>query len=96
VTFLDRTGITQIRPLLYCGEGMVRNAALRHELPIVHNPCPADGNTRRQEVKELIERLRKDYPNLKDYVFGAMQRLPLPEWGPKEYKRRPLSEEDPK
>jgi cell division protease FtsH len=49
-----------------------------------------------KEVKELIERLRKDYPNLKDYVFGAMQRLPLPEWGPKEYKRRPLSEEDPK
>ena len=96
VTFLDRTGVTQIRPLLYCGEGMVRNAAIRHELPIVHNPCPADGNTRRQEVKELIERLRKDYPNLKDYVFGAMQRLPLPEWGPKEYKRRPLSEEDPK
>ena len=96
VTYLDRTGITQIRPLLYCGEGMVRNAAVRHELPIVHNPCPADGNTRRQEVKELIEHLRKDYPNLKDYVFGAMQRLPLPEWGPKEYKRRPLSEEDPK
>lgn len=96
VTYLDRTGITQIRPLLYCGEGMVRNAALRHQLPIVHNPCPADGNTRRQEVKELVERLRKDYPNLKDYVFGAMQRLPLPEWQPKEYKRRPLSEEEPK
>ena len=96
VTFLDRTGITQIRPLLYCGEGMVRNAAIRHELPIVHNPCPADGNTRRQEVKELVGRLRKDYPNLKDYVFGAMQRLPLPEWGPREYRRRPLSEEEPK
>ena len=96
VTFLDRTGITQIRPLLYCGEGMVRNAALRHQLPIVQNPCPADGNTRRQEVKELVERLRKDYPNLKDYVFGAMQRLPLPEWGPREYRRRPLPEEEPK
>ncbi|MDD6160762.1 MAG: tRNA 2-thiocytidine biosynthesis TtcA family protein [Oscillospiraceae bacterium] len=96
VTYLDRTGITQIRPLLYCGEGMVRNAALRHELPIVHNPCPADGNTRRQEVKELIYRLREDYPNLKDYVFGAMQRLPLPEWAPVEHKRRPPSNEEPK
>ena len=81
VTYLDRTGITQIRPLLYCGEGMVRGAALRHGLPVVHNPCPADGNTRRQEVKELVARLGKDYPKLKDYVFGAMQRLPLPEWG---------------
>jgi tRNA 2-thiocytidine biosynthesis protein TtcA len=96
VTYLDRTEITQIRPLLYCGEGMIRNAALRHGLPIVHNPCVADGNTRRQEVKELIADLSKTYPRLKDYVFGAMQRLPLPEWGPREYRRRPLSDEEPK
>ena len=82
VTYLDRMGITQIRPLLYCGEGMVRGAAKRHNLPVVHNPCPADGNTRRQEVKELVARLSRDYPRLKDYVFGSMQRLPLPQWGP--------------
>lgn len=87
VTYLDRTGITQIRPLLYCGEGTLRNAAARYNLPVVHNPCPADGNTRRQEVKELVARLSKDYPKLKDYVFGAMQRLPLPEWGPVENSR---------
>lgn len=93
VTDLDRTGIIQIRPLLYCGEGMIRNAALRHQLPVVHNPCPADGSTRRQEVKELVAQLSKQYPRLKDYVFGAMQRLPLPAWKPREYRRRPLSEE---
>ena len=96
MTYLDRMGITQIRPLLYCGEGMVRGAAKRHNLPIVHNPCPADGNTRRQEVKELVAELSKTYPNLKNYVFGAMQRLPLPEWGPREYRRRPLAEEPTK
>ena len=89
VTYLDRTGVTQIRPLLYCGEGLVRNAAARNNLPVVHNPCPANGNTRRQEVKELIASLSGQYPKLKDYVFGAMQRLPLPEWGPVEHRRRP-------
>ena len=82
VTYLDCMDITQIRPLLYCGEGMVRGAAKRYSLPVVHNPCPADGNTRRQEVKELVAKLSKDYPRLKNYVFGSMQRLPLPEWGP--------------
>ena len=87
VTYLDRTGITQIRPLLYCGEGVLRNAAARYHLPVVHNPCPADGATRRQEVKELVAKLSRDYPKLKDYVFGAMQRLPLPEWGPVENSR---------
>lgn len=96
VTYLDRMGITQIRPLLYCGEGMVRGAAQRHNLPIVKNPCPADGHTRRQEVKELVAELSKTYPNLKNYVFGAMQRLPLPEWGPREYRRRPLAEQPTK
>ena len=94
VTWLDRTGITQIRPLLYCGEGMIRNAALKYGLPIVKNPCPADGYTRRQEVKELVAELSRTYPRLKDYVFGAMQRLPLPEWGPLEHRRRPLPEEE--
>ena len=48
---------------------------------MVFNPCPADGNTKRQEVKELIKSLDKQYPGLKSRVFGAMQGLPLPAWG---------------
>ena len=93
VTYLDRTGITQIRPLLYCGEGMLRNAAKRGRLPVVFNPCPADGNTKRQEIKELIRALDGRYPGLKNRVFGAMQILPLPEWGPVEHRRVPLPED---
>ncbi len=89
VTYLDRTGITQIRPLLYCGEGFVRNTAQRLELPIVQNTCPADGFTQRQEVKELIESLSGKYPRLKDYVFRAMQAYPLPEWKPNSSRRVP-------
>ena len=93
VTYLDRTGITQIRPLLYCGERLIRHTAQRLDLPVVENPCPADGNTKRQEIKELVYELQGRYPELKARAFGAMQRLPLPEWGPKEHRRRPLPEE---
>ena len=93
VTFLDRTGITQIRPLLYCGEILVRHTAERLNMPVVFNPCPADGNTKRQEIKELVYELQGRYPGLKARVFGSMQRLPLPEWGPVEHRRRPLPEE---
>ena len=92
VTYLDRTGITQIRPMLYCGEQMIRHTAQRLDLPVVENPCPADGNTKRQEVKELIRTLDKQYPGLKSRVFGAMQGLPLPAWGPVEHRRVPLPE----
>ena len=93
VTFLDRTGITQIRPLLYCGENLIRHTAQRLNLPVVENPCPADGNTKRQEIKELVYELQGRYPGLKGRAFGAMQRLPLPEWGPVEHRRRPRPEE---
>lgn len=89
VTWLDRTEISQIRPLLYCGEGHIRNVAEREGLPVLFNPCPADGYTKRQEVKELIRELSERWPALKSRVFGAMQRLPLPEWGPVEHRRMP-------
>ena len=93
VTYLDRTGITQIRPMLYCGENLIRHTAQRLQLPVVENPCPANGNTKRQEIKELIYQLQGRYPGLKARTFGAMQRLPLPQWGPVEHRRRPLPEE---
>ena len=81
VTYLSRTDVTQIRPLLYVKERQVVNAAKRLELPIVENPCPANGETRRQEIKELIASLEGRYPDLKQKIFGAMQRYPLYGWG---------------
>ena len=88
VTYLDRTGVTQIRPMLYLTEGMVRRFAAEQGLPVVHNNCPADKNTKREEIKQLIVRLQKTYPDLKERVFGAMQRLPLPEWGVQPHPRQ--------
>ena len=92
VTYLDRMDITQIRPLLYVSEAMVREAAQRLQLPVVHNPCPADGATKRQEVKDLIASLQGQYPKLKEYTFAAMQRLPLPGWEVEDLRRRPRTE----
>ena len=81
VTYLDRTGVTQIRPMLYLNEQQVIHFADAQNLPVVHNPCPADKHTKRQEIKDLIYRLGADYPDIKDRIFGAMQRFPLPAWG---------------
>ena len=81
VTYLSRTGVTQIRPMLYIGEKAIGHFAERMQLPVVHNVCPADKHTKRQEVKELIVTLQEQYPDLKTKIFGSMQRLPLPKWG---------------
>ena len=87
VTYLDRSGVTQIRPLLYVQEREVRGAVKRLALPVVDNPCPANGSTKREETKELILELDKRYPNLKKKIFGAIQRYPLYGWSLEEEQR---------
>ena len=94
VTDLDRTGIIQIRPMLYIHEKTVDNFAKRMELPIIENRCPVDKTTKREEIKQLIFNLSATYPDLKERIFGAMQRLPLPEWEPKGRYNRPKDEEE--
>ena len=93
VTDLDRTGIVQIRPMLYIHEKTVDNFAVRKALPIVENRCPVDKTTKREEIKQLVFDLSKKYPDLKERIFGAMQRLPLPEWAPHGRYKRPKEQE---
>ncbi len=87
VTYLDRSRVTQIRPLLYVQEREVRGAVRRLALPVVKNPCPANGSTKREEMKELLLRLDKTYPQLKKKIFGAIQRYPLYGWSLEEEQR---------
>lgn len=93
VTNLDRTGIIQIRPMLYIHEKTVDNFAQRQGLPVIQNRCPVDKATKREEVKRLIYQLSQTYPDLKERIFGAMQRLPLPEWEPHGRYKRPREQE---
>lgn len=92
VTDLDRTGIIQIRPMLYIHEQSIQNFSKRYELPILENRCPVDKQTKREEIKKLIYDLSATYPELKERIFGAMQRFPLPEWEPKGRYKRPKDE----
>ena len=80
VTYLDRKRVTVLRPLLYVPEAMVTGVKNRLSLPVVKNPCPADGNTKRQYIKELLTRLEKDEPGLRGRLFGAVQRSDIPGW----------------
>ena len=89
VTDLARTGIVQIRPMLYIHEKTVDTFATRKQLPIIENRCPVDKTTKREEIKQLIFDLSNTYPDLKERIFGAMQRLPLPEWEPHGRYKRP-------
>ena len=80
VTYLDRSGVTQIRPLIYAGEQKIANLAKELNVPIIENPCPQDRSSKRYEIKHLLKNMCAEYPDMKSKIFGAMQRLPLPGW----------------
>jgi len=80
VTYLDRTDITVLRPMLYVKEENIRSLVETARLPIVKNPCPANGNSSREDAKVLLRELEEKYPSVKEMIFGAMKRYPLNNW----------------
>lgn len=72
-TYLSRTGITVIRPMVYLSEKHVIHMRRELALPVLGNPCPANGHTKRQEMKELLGELCKRYPNAAERMLAALQ-----------------------
>ncbi len=84
VTYLDRTDITLIRPLIYVREEDIKGFRNAYNLPVVKNLCPVDGYTKRQYVKELIESIEFETPGLKKRLFHAIQTSNIPGWNKSE------------
>lgn len=80
VTYLSRTDVTVIRPMIYINEREIKSSVKRINIPIIKNPCPADGYTQRQDMKELLKNLDIDYKGLKIRMFGALQRSGIDGW----------------
>ena len=74
VTYLSRTGLTVIRPLVYMPEKDIRYFASKAGLPTLGRLCPADGNTEREEMKKLLAELDRQHRGLKYRIFGAIRR----------------------
>ncbi len=88
VTWLDRKNIYLIRPMLYLYEYDIKSTVKRLELPVIHNPCPANGATKRQEMKELIREMGQRYDEFPEKVFGALQRSGIDGWTDTRKRRR--------
>lgn len=74
VTYLSRKDLTMIRPLIYAEEKDVRYFANRFPLPIIESPCPADKNTQRESMKNLLREIERNNKGLRHRIFGAMQK----------------------
>ena len=74
VTYLSRKDIYMIRPMIFARESDCARVVRKEKLPVVKSKCPADGNTERQEVKEMLSSLEKKYGDVRSKILGAMQR----------------------
>ena len=73
VTYLDRKDITLIRPLIFVKEkDIIYNPEIK-ELPVIKSTCPADGHTKREDMKDMMKELRKTIPELDDRILKAIQ-----------------------
>ena len=80
VTYLEKSGLTLIRPLLYMRESDVVGFTNKAALPVVKSPCPADGKTRRKYVEELLRRIDRENPGAKNRIFTAIENGWLDNW----------------
>ena len=83
ITHLDRTDLTVIRPLMYVSEADVKGFCNKYQLPVVKSPCPANGYTKRQYVKDLLRKLNQENPGVKERMFSAIVNGNIPDWTPK-------------
>lgn len=80
VSYMDRSKVTLIRPLVYAPEKYIRNFVKRNNIQIMPKACPMDGVSKREDIKELIFSLQKDIPTLRANLFGAIKRGNINGW----------------
>ncbi len=80
VTYLDRMQVTVIRPLMYMNEVDVIGFVNKNNIPVVKSPCPADGHTKREYIKNLLRQLNLENPGVKERMFSAIQNGNMKGW----------------
>lgn len=79
-SYMDRSKITLIRPMIYIPEKEVRKFVKRQGIEVMPKVCPMDGISKRESIKELIAKLVKDIPTVRANVMGAIKRANINGW----------------
>lgn len=73
ITYLDRKKVYVIRPFIYLKEKEVIGAVNKLNIPVVKSTCPVDGHTKREDMKLLLKKLKKEIPTADDKIFTALK-----------------------
>ena len=84
MSYMDRSDMTLIRPLIYAPEKYIRNFVKRNNIEVMPKACPMDGFSKREDIKNLIKELQIDIPHIRANLYGAIKRSGINGW--KEFK----------
>jgi predicted GNAT family N-acyltransferase len=69
---LERADITFIRPLITCREKDIISLIKEENLPVSPSNCPADKLTTREEIKNILFNLYKEFPEAKNNFLNML------------------------
>ena len=80
ISYMDRSQITLIRPLIYASEKDIRNFIKRNDIHVMPKNCPMDGVSKREDMKHLLFDLAIKIPNVRANILGAIKRANINGW----------------
>ena len=80
ISYMDRSGITLIRPMVYLPEKEIRAFVKRSQMQVMPKCCPMDGKSKREDFKLLLKDLTLKIPSLRANLMGAIKRSHINGW----------------
>lgn len=80
ISYMDRSKITLIRPLIYAPEKSIRSFVKKNNIAVMPKACPMDGVSKREDMKKMIKDLQVDIPHIRANLYGAIRRSNIKGW----------------
>ncbi len=80
VSYMDKSKITLIRPLIYASEKEIKKFIKRENITVMNKNCPMDGISKREFMKDLLYKLSLEIPNVRANLMGAIKRANINGW----------------
>lgn len=79
-SYMDRSKITVIRPLIYTPEKEIKKFVKRENITVMKKSCPMDGISKREYMKNLLFKLSCDIPMCRANLLGVIKRNKIKGW----------------
>lgn len=80
ISYMDRSDMTLIRPLIYTPEKYTKSFIKRNNIEIMPKVCPMDGISKREYALDLLKSFEIQYKHSRANIIGAIKRANISGW----------------